>query len=309
MKRLLAIIVCVWLLAVVIGTAPVQAATEPEGGETSATDANPTDGEEDPTTTVDPENTTAAPADELATTMSLRYADGVLTVRVIDQNGEPVRKASILIETGSRKQYVETNKQGIATLEFDEEPTSVVCSMRAQRSGGVMYAGCQASKVLQTTTSAAPSTTVTEPTEPDKPTDTTSARQETSTRVRTTTPSLTTTDPSDVEVTEIVTVTAAITTQPTKAERVRSHMPRGMALWLMIGGVVLLLGAAAVAYFFLIRAPRVGKEEGSDTPSADEADGDFSAAAEETAESVGKTDDAAEEPKGTVSLEDLFRDL
>ncbi len=329
MKRLLSVLACV-LLVTVMGFAaaaeePTDGADPTTGGEvtTVAEEPEPTTTAEDPVTTVaeEPETTTAPEIVVLSTSMRLMFVDGRLTVRVTDENGEPVNRAPIRIVADGVEYNEVAGKSGTAMLKFDAEPMEIYCSTKEFQSGGVKYAACAASVVLHTTTGTEPVTTTkpttvavtTAPTSvvtqtPTEPVNTAPSRAaEGFTRVRTTGQTLTTTDHSDAEITEIVAVQT--TTTAMSAALPHSRFPHGMALWLMIGGVVLLLGAAAVAYFFLIRAPRAGKEEKSDTPSADGADDISSATTEDAAEAVGETDDAAKEPEGTVSLEDLFRDL
>lgn len=317
MKQWIVTLFCVLLLAMsmTVGAAPT---TKPEDPVISATTTDPrlTTTDPRPTTTepsrvtdsTDEPTTTTKEKMRMQTSMSLSYADLVVTVKVVDVNGQPVRNAPLAIAADGALHSAQTNSSGVATLNLSVDPVEITASMAEFQGAVFLYEAAKASVVLQTAAPSVQDTTV-------------------STTTRTTytgtTKKLTTTDPVEGDVTQIVTVTGTtvIPAEEKEEPAAPTAFPRGLALGLIIFGAVLLLAAVLLTYFVLIRKPRDPAGETDDeqpaempaVPVAEESPKDVAAEEGAVAEDAPVADESADiysdapRGEGQVSLEDLFR--
>lgn len=248
---------------------------------------------------------------QIKTFMTLTYEHDTITVRVFDENSQPVAKGTVALAVDGEPHSLTTDSKGIATLSVKKAPSEIRASMAMFQNDQYIYESAQASVLFDEPSSDAPDNTT-----PPAGEGTT-----TTTRVNTTEPprrTLTTTDPAqgDVTVTETVVVTGTTLADTPKADPVGRAVPAGLAVALIVVGILMVVAAVALLVVFLVRRPR-------DEESADEAEETADAytfdaytglheptaadEATENAERAAEPSAEAAEPSAGVSLEDLFR--
>lgn len=248
---------------------------------------------------------------QIKTFMTLTYEHDTITVRVFDENSQPVAKGTVALAVDGEPHSLITDSKGIATLSVKKAPSEIRASMAMFQNDQYIYESVQASVLLDAPSSDAPDNTT-----PPAGEGTT-----TTTRVNTTEPprrTLTTTDPAqgDVTVTETVVVTGTTLADTPKADPVGRAVPAGLAVALIVVGILMVVAAVALLVVFLVRRPR--DEESADEAEQTEDDYTFDAytglheptavdEATENAERAEEPSTEAAEPSAGVSLEDLFR--
>lgn len=272
---------------------------------------------EQPTTTTTADTTTTTTArpsanvlQQIKTFMTLTYEHDTITVRVFDENSQPVAKGTVALAVDGEPHSLTTDSKGIATLSVKKAPSEIRASMAMFQNDKYIYESVQASVLFDGPSSDAPENTT-----PPAGEGTTMT-----TKVNTTEPprrTLTTTDPAqgDVTVTETMVVTGTTLADTPKADEVGRAVPAGLAVALIVVGISMVVAAVALLVVFLVRRPR--DEESADEVEVTEDAYTFdaytglhepTAADEATRNAESAEEPSAEAAESTgVSLEDLFR--
>lgn len=239
MKICLAAALCLLLLWGAV--CPAQADETDAGDETTTSEEN--------TTTTFEEIATTTGAEPVPVYIAIILDGSDVVLQVTDGEGDPVPQAPLALSLDGEVHAIVTNGAGSARYKPIRMPGQIACAMAAF-TGKKEYAAAAASVVLQ----SAETTTETETASSSRPTTTLG-------------PVITWTvdDPGagDVTVTEIVTVSTGAGEEipASAATQQENGFPRGIALYLIILGAVLLAGAALTVYFFLAYAPRQKAEQ------------------------------------------------
>lgn len=282
---------------------------EPDEGETPETTTSesaeePTTTEEEPvaTTTTEEQPGEGEPTLlQLDLKIVLVTSDGLVEARVTDSLGRPVEGAAVVFRVDGADGTGYTDANGVVQCVLSATAHEVMATVASFHTDTVQYNGTAGSIVL----SQSPSEYSTQPLP------TTTLNTTTSSRL---TGPITTATTVEGGVAAVTTDEATPTTDSGEDDSDgvtyvghKTDHPRGWALVLMIAGGVLIVGAAVLCYFWLIRKPRDEQAEpAAEVPSARA----VTPAVQFPTDKAESTPSAEKTPSkvSAVSLENLFGD-
>lgn len=229
----------------------------------------------------------------LSTHIELSINDNQLVALVTDENGNEAPNAPLVFEVdGNVYAPQKTNARGRLFLSLAATPKKVVCTLENYEVSGQRYTGTVATLNLGPIVTDPPPTVHTTVNPQTTTTTTTIAKTSAKTQVRT---SSTPTYPSyDTDTSSEATTggegaisDSSTTTEASGDGKVDMRPVSGWAIAIIVIGVLLLIGAGLMVYFFLIRKPKDDElEEEADMPVTGNDEESGSEEAGETEESI-----------------------